>query len=40
MDNLLVVLCISLTTVKKHAYNIFRKVDVKNSRQLIQKIMH
>lgn len=30
-------LCISLTTVKKHAYNIFRKVDVKNSRQLIQK---
>jgi DNA-binding CsgD family transcriptional regulator len=32
-------LFISLTTVKKHAYNIFRKADVKNSRRLIQKII-
>ncbi|MBN1523096.1 MAG: helix-turn-helix transcriptional regulator [Spirochaetales bacterium] len=33
-------LFISLPTVKKHAYNTYRKAEVSNCRQLIQKIMH
>ncbi|MBN1523094.1 MAG: hypothetical protein JW904_01320 [Spirochaetales bacterium] len=38
-DDIADMLCISLTVVKKHAYNTFRKADVQNSRQLMQKLL-